>query len=91
VPAENTMTVVPGFIGAYPNAIFRVTRSDVPALASAISTLASEADYRRLADRHAIRRTHPRFWAASDELIDAYATWAPTEAGILDYSRLENR
>ena len=91
VPAENTMTVVPGFIGAYPNAVFRVTRDELPALAAAVGALASEADYRRLADRHAIRRTNPQFWSASDALIDAYATWAPAEAGIFDYSRLENR
>ena len=32
LPAENTLTVVPGFIGAYPNAIYRVRRADLPAL-----------------------------------------------------------
>ncbi len=91
LPAENTLTVVPGFIGAYPNAIFRAERGDLPALAKDIGDMASEADYRKLADRYAIRRTNPRFWAASDELIDAYAAWAPIEAGLFDYGRLENR
>ena len=91
LPAENTLTVVPGFLGAYPNAIFSVKAADLPALANAIGSMASEADYRRLADRYAIRRTNPRFWATSDELIDAYAALAPAEAGIFDYSRLENR
>ena len=91
LPAENTLTVVPGFLGAYPNAIFSVKAADLPALANAIGSMASEDDYRKLADRYAVRRTHPRFWATSDELIDAYAAWAPAEAGIFDYSRLENR
>ncbi len=91
LPAENTLTVVPGFLGAYPNAIFSVKAADLPALANAIGSMASEGDYRKLADRYAVRRTHPRFWATSDELIDAYAAWAPAEAGIFDYSRLENR
>jgi len=91
LPAENTLTVVPGFLGAYPNAIFSVRAADLPALANALGSMASEDDYRKLADRYAVRRTNPRFWATSDELIDAYATWAPTEAGIFDYSRLENR
>jgi hypothetical protein len=91
LPAENTLTVVPGFLGAYPNAIFSVKAAELPALANAIGSMASEGDYRRLADRYGIRRTHPRFWATSDELIDAYAAWAPAEAGIFDYSRLENR
>ncbi len=91
LPAENTLTVVPGFLGAYPNAIFSVKTADLPALANAIGSLASEDDYRKLADRYAVRRTNPRFWATSDELIDAYAAWAPVEAGVFDYSRLENR
>ncbi|MCU0670581.1 MAG: fatty acid cis/trans isomerase, partial [Myxococcota bacterium] len=91
VPAENALTVVPGFIGAYPNAIYRVTRAELPALTAAIGALGSEADYRALADRYAIRRTNPAFWAASDALIDAYAKRAPVEAGLFDYNRLENR
>ena len=91
LPGENTLTVVPGFLGAYPNAIFSVKAADLPALANAIGSMASEDDYRKLADRYAVRRTHPRFWATSDELIEAYAAWAPAEAGIFDYSRLENR
>jgi len=91
IPAENTLTVVPGFIGAYPNAIFRIPRGDLPTLTKDVGALSSEADYRRLADRYAIRRTNPRFWAASDELVDAYATWAPLEAGLFDVSRIENR
>jgi hypothetical protein len=91
LPAENALTVVPGFIGAYPNAIYRVTRAELPALTTAIGSLASEDDYRRLADRFAIRRTNPAFWAASDALLDAYARRAPIEAGLFDYNRLENR
>jgi hypothetical protein len=91
LPAEHTLTVVPGFIGAYPNAIFRVRRSEVPALATAIGALATEADYGKLADRFAVRRTNPAFWNASDQMLDAYSASAPAEAGLFDYSRLENR
>ncbi len=91
LPAENTLTVVSGFIGAYPNAIYRVRRADLPALAAAIRGLASEDDYRKLADRFALRRTDPGFWAASDAMVDAYTRSAPLEAGLFDYNRLENR
>jgi hypothetical protein len=44
-----------------------------------------------MADRFAVRRTHPDFWATSDALMQAYAQWSPLEAGLLDYNRLENR
>ena len=90
-PQENALTVVPGFIGAYPNAIVHARPADLPALAGAIAGLASEADYRALADRFVVRRTDPAFWTASDALLDAYARWSPLEAGLFDYGRIENR
>ncbi len=91
LPAENTLAVVPGFIGAYPNALYRVTPGELPQLRAAIAGLSSEADYAALADRFAIRRTDAGFWAASDALMAAYARWSPLESGLFDYSRLENR
>jgi hypothetical protein len=90
-PDENSLTVVPGFIGAYPRAILRVTPDQLPELARQAAALTSEADYRALADRRAVRRSDPGFWAVSDALLDAYQRWSPAEAGLLDYGRLENR
>jgi hypothetical protein len=90
-PDENTLTVVPGFIGAYPNAIYHATVADLRALRVAVAGLASEADYRKLADRFVVRRTDPRFWAASDAMHDAYHLQVPLEAGLFDYNRLQNR
>lgn len=91
VPEENTLTVAPGFIGAYPNALLHATPAQLPALVQAIAKLRSEADYRALADRFAIRRTSPAFWPASDALMAAYRRWAPGEAGVVDWGRLDNR
>jgi hypothetical protein len=91
LPTENTLTLVPGFIGAYPNAVYRVRRAELPALAAAIGGLGSEDDYRKLADRFAVRRTDPAFWAASDAMNDAYAQSRSPDAGLLDLNRLENR
>ena len=91
LPRENTLTVVPGFIGAYPNALYAVERGALPGLRTAIGTLSSESDYRALADRYAIRRSRPDFWTHSDALQDAHTAWSPLEAGLFDYNRLENR
>ncbi|HMW23774.1 MAG TPA: fatty acid cis/trans isomerase [Burkholderiaceae bacterium] len=91
IPAENTLTVAAGFIGAYPNAVLRLRADELPDFAAALAGLRSEADYRRLADRWGVRRSDARFWATSDALMDAYQRWAPGEAGLLDLSRLENR
>ena len=91
LPAENTLTLAKGLIGAYPNAIYRVRRSEVRALSGAIAGLSSEGDYRALADRYVVRRTDPRFWQYSDELQAAHLEQAPVSAGLLDYNRLDNR
>jgi hypothetical protein len=91
MPEENTLTVAPGVIGAYPNALLRTTPGELPALTARVAALNSEADYRALADRYAIRRSDPQFWAASDALIDAYLRSDPADAGLPDYGRLENR
>jgi hypothetical protein len=91
LPDEDDLTLVHGFIGAYPNAFFLVKAADLPAFADAARSLASEADYQKLLGRFGIRRTDARFWAHSDELHAAYRRWAPREAGLFDYNRFENR
>jgi hypothetical protein len=91
VPDEDTLTVVPGFIGDYPNAFYRVSRADLPAFSAAIRGFKSEADYGVFASRFAVRRTNAAFWAHSDAAHDAYRQWAPGEAALFDYNRLENR
>ena len=91
LPDENTLTVVPGFIGAYPNALYVVPRAALPEFTVAVRNLSSEADYRALADRFAIRRTNPGFWTYSDALQDAHLRRDPGDAGLFDYNRFENR
>lgn len=90
-PDENTLSIVRGFVGAYPNALMHATVAELPTLARDVASLASESDYRALADRHAIRRTNPGFWEASDAMHAAFQHWAPDEAGLFDFGRLENR
>lgn len=90
-PDENTLTVVPGVLGSYPNAFYRVQARELPAFTEALARLASEADYAAFSERFAVRRTDPGFWAFSDVLHTAYAREQPLAAGILDYNRLENR
>ncbi|MGH8616159.1 MAG: fatty acid cis/trans isomerase [Burkholderiales bacterium] len=90
-PDEDTLTLVPGFIGDYPNAFYRLQRAELPAFTAAVRGLKSEADYRALATRFAVRRTNPAFWAHSDAVRDAYRQWAPDEAALFDLNRFENR
>lgn len=90
-PAEDTLTVVPGIIGAYPNAFFRVTTDSMGAFIDRMASMHSEEDYTGLLDNFGVRRTNPRFWAFSDALQQYYLRKEPVTGGILDYNRFENR
>jgi hypothetical protein len=91
VPAEDRLVVVNGFTGAYPNAFYYVELADLPQFAHTVQSLGGEADYQALMTRFGIRRTDARFWAHSDSVNAAYRVWAPREAGLFDYSRIDNR
>ncbi len=90
-PAEDTLTVVPGFLGAYPNAFFRVAKEDLPQFVAAVVQLNNESDYSALVDRFGIRRNDPKFWAHSDMIFDQVQAQNYAERGVLDYGRVENR
>lgn len=91
LPDEDRLTVARGVIGAYPNALYHIRRSDLPEFVAAVANLTSEEDYHRLTARFAVRRTNPAFWAHSDAIHEAYRRIDPLNAGLFDYNRLENR
>jgi hypothetical protein len=91
IPAEDTLTVTHGFLGAYPNAFYVVPIADLDDFVDRITALAHEPDYADLQVRFGVRRTDPEFWQISDRLHQLYRDTAPIEAGVLDLSRIENR
>ncbi|HXC41521.1 MAG TPA: fatty acid cis/trans isomerase, partial [Burkholderiales bacterium] len=86
-----TLSLVTGFVGSYPNVFLEVDAKQLPEFVSAVRGLASEADFDGLFKRYGVSRTGAQFWAHSDEVHRAYRQWAPREAGVFDYNRLENR
>lgn len=91
LPDEDGVTVVRGFIGDYPNALFRVERARLPEFVAGIRDLTGERDYRNLVERFGVSRTSPDFWRYSDHLQRVFQAIAPVQAGLFDYNRLENR
>ena len=90
-PLEDQLTLLRGFVGAYPNAIFSVTERVLPSFVSALTHLDSNEAYDSLRKRFGVRRTDPRFWEVSDRLHEAYEDLMPLEAGLFDYNRLDGR
>jgi hypothetical protein len=91
VPEEDTLTVVPGFLGAYPNAFFKVKQADLPRFVDAVAGLADESSFAELMGRYGIRRSDPGFWEHSDLIFGQVEVLDYPDRGVLDYSRIENR
>jgi hypothetical protein len=90
-PAEDRLTLLRGFVGAYPHVLFRVQERDLPTFVAALQELDGEPAYAALRHRHSLRRQSPDFWAHSDRIHDAYRSQEPLEAGLFDYNRLDDR
>jgi len=91
LPEEDSLTLVKGVLGDYPNVLMRVEEKAFMEWAEQVSTLNTAEDYAALLSRFGIRRTHPDFWFVSDSIANLNALDRPRESGILDYNRLENR
>jgi len=90
LPADDTITVVRGHFGSYPNFLFEVPVEQVGAFADELLGVASAADLERLADRYGVRRTDPRFWSTTDWLHADLRRANATEFGLYDLGRYGN-
>lgn len=90
-PERDDLTLVKGVLGAYPAAFWRVSETDLPALAQGLADLQTEEDYRAFMDKFGVRRTDPDFWYYSDRVHQFYRQQRGRAYGLLDYNRLENR
>ncbi|MGH1472510.1 MAG: fatty acid cis/trans isomerase [Cellvibrionaceae bacterium] len=91
LPQENTMTVVNGFLGAYPNLFFKVNTESIDDFVDQSISLSSEKEFRFLLDKYGVRRTNKEFWSHSDSLHQSMKESLGAEFGYFDYNRLENR
>jgi len=91
LPVEDYLTVVKGFIGAYPNVYFQLPEAELASFVKAIEALKNEQDYAALVSRYGVRRNAPWFWKLSDKFHARYKQHQPVEAGLFDLNRYENR
>lgn len=91
ITKEDTLTLVKGFVGDYPNQFFKLRPNQVKEFVSAIIALQSKDDYARLLDDFAVRRNDPRFWATADAFYKITTETQPITSGLFDFNRYENR
>ncbi len=90
LPEDDTVTVVRGHFGSYPNFFFEVPAEQIGAFVDALRGLSSDADLEQFSGRFGVRRTDPRFWATSDWLREDLRRENPTESGLYDLGRYGN-
>ena len=88
---EQSLTVLPGIVGSYPNVMFKVTEQELSDFSRRLQSLDGEDAYQSLTSDYAIRRTNQKFWQFSDQLHQWQQESQPVNYGLLDYNRLQNR
>jgi len=89
-PGLDTLTIYPGVLGSYPNFMFNVPSSDIPAFVQALQQTRNQAEFEKIVERWGIRRSHPLFWTYFHDLERYIQETTPLEAGVLDMNRYEN-
>ncbi len=87
---SDTLTVIKGLEGSYPNFFFVVELRDMEEFAAHLASMNKPSDYRRLVERFGIRRTSGRFWETADWFQDYYRRESPLYSGIYDLNRYHN-
>jgi hypothetical protein len=90
VPADDTLTVVRGYLGSYPNFMFEVDVGQIETFAAALVAVKGAADLEQVAARFGVRRTSARLWPTVDWIHDDSRRQSPTEFGLFDLDRYQN-
>jgi hypothetical protein len=84
---DDTLTVVKGYTGSYPNAFSRIPIDEIEARIDAYLRIQNMLDYYNYAKEHGIQRSSPNFWAESDWHYRKFLKSKPVEAGLFDMYR----
>jgi len=90
LPDEDTLTVVRGFIGAYPNNFLQINEKQLPLFANEVASLDGWEAQWALLERYGVQRSDPWFWRLSDKFHKMYREEAGIAAGIFDYNRYQH-
>ncbi|MDP3875444.1 MAG: fatty acid cis/trans isomerase [Methylobacter sp.] len=89
-PEKDTLTVVSGFLGSYPNMFFGVTEAQLPAFIEQLKHSQSTADSDLFYSTYGIRRSNPEIWDYYDWFNQKYQYEQPESWGLFDMNRYEN-
>ena len=88
---EDTIDIVPGFVGSYPDFFLQVDYNDMGHFVNQYKNITDVVGYTVLVDKYGIRRNNPDFWLLSDWFYKKYQYDSPLFAGLFDLNRYKNR
>ncbi|MEQ1622681.1 MAG: fatty acid cis/trans isomerase [Methylococcales bacterium] len=89
-PEKDTLTVVPGFIGSYPNQFFSVPKQQLSRFIDRLQHTETNAELDLFFGEFAIRRTNSDIWVQYDWFNKKHLSKNPENAGLFDISRYKN-
>jgi hypothetical protein len=89
-PEQDTLTVVPGFLGSYPNIFLAVQKDQLAKFIEQLQHAKTDADLDKFYSQYGIRRTNPEIWQYYDWFNKKYRSEQPQSAGLFDMNRYEN-
>jgi hypothetical protein len=90
-PDEDTLTVLRGLEGSFPQFFFDVHIDELDLFADSITKIETREDYERFVGRFGVRRTNGEFWSIADWFNDWYRKADPVRYGVFDLNRYRNR
>ena len=87
---NDTLTVVPGFIGSYPNFFFSVEQDELADFIEDLSHANTDAERELFYSYYGIRRSNPEFWSVYDWFNKQYKKQQGQFAGVFDMNRYQN-
>ena len=91
LPEKDKLTIVNGYLGAYPNTFWHVSDQKLNELVNDANRMGGVRDYTKFMTNYGVRRTSKDFWRHSDKLHDNFRQISPINFSMFDYNRLENR
>lgn len=86
-PKEDRITLLPGFYSYYPNAFYRVKKSELEDFTKALLNMKRARDYKKFFKKYGVSRVSKDFWPTYDALTDIFQKTNPIEFGYLDLTR----
>ncbi len=87
VVKDDTITIIKGYVGDYPNAFSRIGIDHIEEAVEQYITLKDKIDYYHFGMSYAVRRTSPDFWAEADWHYRRCLEDLPVNGGQFDLNR----